>query len=95
MFDKGCRLSIEAAQLDQICLQPHFAKSDNQFSRHELLSSAAVAYLRSGNERQVKNMKRSRMMQQGVPSVNFDLIRLDNIWMAWGFQVNFMYKPTV
>ena len=94
-FDKGYRLSIEAAHLNQVCLQPHFAKSDSQFSRHKLLSSGAVSYLRSGNERNVKQMKRLRIAQQGIPSVNFDLTRLDNIWIAWGFQVNFMHQPCV
>ena len=93
IFDKGYRLSLEAAKLDQACLQPHFAKSDSQFSRHELISSGAIAYLRSGNERNVKQMKRSRILRQGVASANFNLERLDNIWMAWGFQVNFMCRP--
>ena len=95
IFDKGCRLSLEVEKLDQLCLQPHFAKSDSQFSRHELLSSGAVAYLRSGNERNVKVMKRSRIIQQCMPSAIFNLERLDDIWMAWGFQVNFMNEPCV
>ena len=93
IFDKGYRLSLEAANMDQVCLQPHFAKSDSQFSKHELLSSGAVTHLRSGNERNVKQMKRSRIAQQGIPSVNFDLERLDSMWTTWGFQVNFVHEP--
>ena len=58
-------------------------------SDHEL----ALKNLRSGNERQVKQMKRSRIMQQCAPLVNFDLTRLDSVWMACGFHINFMCKP--
>ena len=57
IFDKGCTLSLEAAKLDQICRYPHFAKSDTQFSRRELISSGSVRCLRSGSERNVKVMK--------------------------------------
>ena len=81
--------------MDQTCLQSHFENSDTQFSRHELLSSGAVACLRSDNERNEKAIKRSRIIKHGVPIANFDLKRLDNMWTAWGFQVNFMHKPCV
>ena len=54
MFDKCCMLSLEAVNLEQVCLQLHFAKSDCQFSKYGLLSSGAVARLRFGNERNAK-----------------------------------------
>ena len=95
IFDKGYRLSLEAAKLDQICLQPYFAKSYTQFSRHELLSSGAVSCSRPVNKRNIKVMKRSRIIQQVVPTADLDLKRLHNMWIAWGFQVNFMHKPCV
>ena len=43
IFDKGCRLSLEVEKLDQTCVQPRLDKSDVQFSKHELISSSAVA----------------------------------------------------
>ena len=73
-FDKGYRLSLEAANLDEVCLKPHFAK----FSKHELLSSGAVACLMSGNERNAKKIKLARITKQDIPSVAFDLKRLGN-----------------
>ena len=82
MFDKGYRLSIEVGQLEKVCLQPQFAKSDALFSRNKLLSSGAVAYLISGNERSVKRMKMSRILKEGIPSSSFDSKRLDIIWIA-------------
>ena len=34
IFDEGYRLLLKVAKLDQMCLQPHFAKSNAQFSKH-------------------------------------------------------------
>ena len=89
IFDKGYRVS--AAEQGQTCLQPCFVKSDQQVKRDQLLHSACVAHVRSGNERAVKIAKTSKIIGNGIPKHIFDLCLLDDIWMAWGFQLNFMY----
>ena len=60
-----------------------------------MLSSSPVAFLRSDNECNAKAMKRSRTIQQGVSTSNLDLKRLDNMWIAWGFQENVMHEKCV
>jgi len=51
-------------------------------------------HVRSGNERVAKIAKTSKIIGNGIPNNKFDLCLLDDIWMAWGFQVNFMYYMT-
>ena len=63
----------------QFCLQPIFAQSDKQFSRNNVLHSASVAVIRSGNERAVKNAKHCWIIKRGVRHPNFDLDMLDDI----------------
>ena len=82
-------------QYNQNSWQPIFAKSDEQFQRNNLLLSARVAVNRSGNERGVKYMKHSWVVWQGIKHGNFDLTTIDDIWLAWGFQVNFIYKAVL
>ena len=81
--------AILVTSQDAVC----FAKSDQQFKKDQLLHSACVARVRSGNERAVKIAKTSKIIGNGIPNNTFDLCLLDDIWMAWGFQVNFMYDP--
>ena len=53
-----------------------------------------VAYTRSGNERSVKHIKHSWFLAHGSQDMpNIDLELVADIWLAWGFQVNFMYDP--
>ena len=92
VLDKGYRITMLARQYNQSCRQPIFAKSDEQFQRNDLLLSAGVDVNRSGNERGVKYMKHSWIVSRGIKHGNFDLPAVDDIWLAWGFQVNFMYK---
>merc|ERR1712210_356669 len=95
VFDKGYRSTILARDHNQSCLQPTFAKSDEQFTGSQVLHSAAIAVVRSGNERSVKRIKDSWIIQRGIHSARFDLSKLDDIWLAWGFQVNFMYNTVL
>merc|ERR1712032_1206587 len=95
IFDKGYRVTLLARDHAQSCLQPIFAQSDIQFFRNELLHSASVAVIRSGNERAVKIMKYSWILQRGINHPNFKLSVLDDIWLAWGFQINFMYNTVL
>ena len=59
------------------------------------MHSVAIAVLRSGNERAVKRVKNSWIIQKSIRSARYDLSTLDDIWLAWGFQVNFMYNTVL
>ena len=95
ILDERCMLSLEVVKLDQKCLQLYFDEPDTQLLRHELLSSGALACFRAGNEHITKVTKRSRTIQQGISTANFDLKRLDNTCVDWRFQVNSMHKQCV
>jgi hypothetical protein len=95
IFDKGYRCTLDALQEGQKCLQPTFARSDEQFTREETLYSAAVAVIRSSNERAVKMMKLSWKNRNGVNGARASLKTVADIWLAWGFQINFMYSPVL
>jgi hypothetical protein len=75
-------------------LQPFFAKSDRKFSSNEVLLSGAVATDRSANERAVNRLKASGRIAGGIHQSQ-DLECASDIWIAWGFQCNFMYKPVL
>jgi len=58
------------------------------------LNKCKIAYTRSGNERSVKHIKHSWVLAHGSQDMpNIDLELVADIWLAWGFQVNFMYDP--
>jgi hypothetical protein len=88
------RCSVAAWQKGQYVLQPRFTKSDQQFTTEHLLSSAALASDQGGNEQTVNICKRSGILQHGLPQ-NGSTGDLDNAWLAWNFQANFMYKPVL
>jgi len=71
-------------------LQPSFAKSDSRFRRDETLSSAIVASDRSGNERAVRLTKMAGYIGRGLESTQ-SMERIHKSWLAWGFQINFMF----
>jgi hypothetical protein len=91
VFDKGFRNAIEADQAGQRVLQPIFSKGDKQFNRNEVLHTAAVAHIRSGNERAVGRCKMSWFVKRGCMEQAWDIDLLCDVWEAWTFQVNFMY----
>ena len=95
VFDKGYRVLLDCyKEGEQLCWQPAFARSDERYGTYATLHTAAVAYTRSGNERSVKHMKHSWLLKRGTFGMpRFDLELLSDIWLAWGFQVNFIYKP--
>ena len=95
IFDKGYRLTLLACQEGkQLTQQPVFARSDEKFTGKETLRSGSLASDRSGNERAVKVSKRAGYIQRGIESQECP-IRMDNVWKAWSFQTNFMYKSIV
>lgn len=96
IMDKGYRCTLSAMNHGQTCLQPDFAESDRQFSRESTLHSAAVAVVRSSNERAVKLMKHSYLFAHGFAlKPRQDPRVVADLWLAWGFQINFMYAPVL
>lgn len=95
ILDRGYRLSAHALRCgNQTVRQPVFKNKDRRFTGNETLRSASCASVRSGNERAVRKAKLSGFIKKGlVPSENPK--RLDNVWLAWGFMVNFMYESNV
>jgi len=94
VFDKGYRVILDCIKHGkQLCWQPVFMKSDKRYGRYATLRTAVVAYVRSGNERSVKHLKHSWFIVRGTVGQQFDLSFVSDMWLAWGFQMNFMYDP--
>ena len=92
IFDKGYRNRLAAWRNGkQLTLQPEFAKSDTKFGRNKTLTSAKIAADRAANERAVRIAKMSGYIKRGVTERG-SFKRFDDAWVAWGFQVNFMYN---
>ena len=95
MLDKGYRLALAALRAgNQSVLQPFWKRSDRKFTSKELLMSAAVAADRAGNERQVNVAKRSGFIQRGIRKQQ-SMAVFSDVWLAWSFQTNFMYKSVM
>ncbi len=92
VLDKGYRCTLTLFEHgQQTVMQPMFSHSDRQFTSNEALISSSVASDRAGNERAVNRVKSSWLIKNGVrPNGSFTL--MNSIWIAYGFQVNFMYK---
>ena len=75
----------------QITVQSDFSKSDQRFKRHEALLSAAVGTDRSGNERAVNLSKQCGLIKKGIKSRTC-YKRIDDVWLTWSFQCNFMFR---
>ena len=96
ILDKGYRVTVDAfKEGKQLCWQPYFAPSDRRYNTNEVLHSAAVAATRSGNERSVRHVKLSWMCKLGGGLQGWEFEYLADVWLAWGFQINFMYTPSV
>jgi hypothetical protein len=95
IFDKGYRVLLECLRAGkQMCWQPAFARSDERYGSYSTLHTGAVAFTRSGNERSVRHMKQSWLIALGaLGKPRMDLDMLADVWLGWGFQVNFMYDP--
>ena len=92
IFDKGYQCTLSALSHGQSCLQPAFAEREKQFKDNAVLHSGAVAVVRSGNERAVKRCKMSWFLKRGAVDQMWNIDLICDIWEAWTFQVNFMYK---
>ena len=94
VLDRGYRSTRAAWRNGQFVLQPTFAESDHRFSTAGVLHTACVAYDRSGNERAVRVSKMSSFVKRGTDT-HKNLKRLCDVWLAWGYQANFMFKPVL
>ena len=85
-------MTLDAAILGQKCLQPNYSKgSSQQFGQKEMLHSACIAVVRSGNERAVQRCKMSWFVKRGCAYTLWDMSQLCDLWLAWSFQSNFMH----
>jgi hypothetical protein len=95
IFDKGYRSRLAAWRCGrQLTLQPDYAKSDMRFRGIQTLQSASIATDRSGNECAVNVCKLSGILKRGLTSAG-DWTRMNDVWLAWSFQANFMFKPVL
>ena len=94
MLDKGHRATQHVLQNQQKIIQPKFSKDKNNFTGLEALCISEVASDRSGNERAVRCVKRSGCLAGGIKQ-NQSFDRVNDVWKAFGFQINFMHKPVV
>ena len=92
--DRGFRSCLAAWKSGQFILQPNFMNSDGKFTTGEVLRSASIAADRSGNERAVRVTKMSAYVKRGTTAHN-DIERLADVWLAWSFQANFMFKSVM
>jgi len=95
VYDKGYRAKLVAWRAgEQKVLQPVWAESDRRFGRDDTLLTAAVAHDRGANERAVNVCKRSWLVSRGFQP-NGSANELNDAWMTWSFQVNFMFNPVL
>lgn len=76
---------------EQQTLQTDFAKGDQIFTSKETLTSAGIVTDMSDNERAVRLSKQSGYINRGIAPCG-SLVGMDNAWMAWSFQCNFMFE---
>ena len=78
----------------QRTIQPVFGRSNQKFKGEDTLFSGMVASLRSGNERWILVCKRPGFIKEGFKPGMCPKV-FDDVWLGWGFQANFMYKPAM
>ena len=95
VLDKGYRCTVMMFRHgEQRVLQPIYAIKNKRWTDNEALTTASIASDRSGNERAVKLLKTSGLIKYGIEShQSFEYI--NDIWLSYGFQVNFMYKSVM
>jgi hypothetical protein len=92
VFDKGYHQILEALKQGQFCLTPDKSTAIASDGA-SLIRAAAVAVLRSGNERAVLRTKLSALVRMGMHNgQGWDVDFICDVWEAWTFRCNFMYK---
>ena len=95
MLDKGYRVNVPAWRAGkQMVIQPTFANSDRKFYGRETIHTADVATSRSGNECGVNRTKLSGYIKRGIRQ-GASPTTMNNTWLAWSFQTNFMYRAVL
>jgi hypothetical protein len=96
ILDKGYKVVGECfVHGEQECLQPAFAHAGMpKFTAEETQLTAAVAADRGANERAVRLCKLSKYIDDGYKGT-VDVVQLCDVWLAWSFQVNFVYRPVL
>jgi hypothetical protein len=89
VFDKGYHQLLPASKHGQMCLRPPDA--DKEFVGEQVLRSACIAVIRSGNERGVNRCKMSWFIKRGCLQQMWDIDLLCDVWEAFSFRINFMY----
>ena len=74
----------------QEVLQPTFKFKDRRFTAIDTLTTVSIASDRAGNERAVNRLKTSSYLREGIEQ-NQDFVRTNDVWLAYRFQVNFIY----
>ena len=93
-IDRGFRSSLAAWKSGQFILQPNFMNSDGKFATGEVLCSASIPADRSGNKRAVRVAKMSSYVKRGL-TTHTDIEHLRDVWLAWSFQANFMFRSVL
>ena len=78
----------------QRVLQPVWAESDWRFGRNEALLTGSVATDRAGNERAVNVSKRAWFLSRDFAQ-NMSPKQMNDAWLTWCFQANFMFNPVL
>ena len=95
IYDKGYRAKMVAWKTGkQHVLQPVWAESDRRFGRNETLLTGSVATDCAGNERAVNVSKRAWFVNRGF-TPNMSPKQMNNAWLTWSFQSNFMFDPVL
>ena len=95
VLDKGYQVTrFNWAHGKQRTVQPVFGRSNQKFKGEDTLFSGMVASLRSGNERWILVCKRPGFIKEGFKP-GMSPVVFDDVWLGWGFQANFMYKPAM
>jgi hypothetical protein len=90
VFDKGHWCALAAKTEKQTCVQPKFWKNGKQFKRNQTLHTACVAVVRAGNERAASRAKVPWLLKRGTVDQLWDVGMFADVWLAWGFQINFV-----
>ncbi len=95
ILDEGYRCTVEAfRQGEQEVLQPTFARKGRIFTSKVMLTTASIATDRAGNERAVNRLKTSEYIRGGVQRAQ-SFTAVNSTWLAYGFQVNFMFESVM
>jgi hypothetical protein len=90
---KGFRVTADCFRVGgQRVLQPPFMKSDKRFTTEQTVEAAAIATIRSANERAVNRIKECEYIKKGLREAE-NVERVSAVFLTFGYQTNFMFYP--